>query len=152
MKFKILRGMYSDNDPLNGSRRIYKGYRNKDNNDYTGDGDIIETSTDLVKRFNMEGYPPKFVQVSDSEQRKHSETRAGRKQNLGKVEAADIQTAATTATLDPPQVDTEDLRSTLEAMHHKTLKKYAESNGYDIEGATSIEEMVNMIMDIVDTQ
>lgn len=135
MKFRILRGMHSDNDPIDKSRRIYLGKN----------GDIIETDTNLVQRFNVDGFPPKFVQVSESEERKHSDRRAGRGKQLGKVETADAQHNAV-ATIEPPKVDIEDLRTTLQALHHKKLNKYAEDNEYDIEGLTSNEEKINAII------
>ena len=135
MKFKILRGMYSDNCPKNGSRRIYKG----------ANEDIIDTNTDLVQRFNVKDFPAKFVRVGDNEDRRHSETRAGRGQQLGKVDTADAAHAQV-ATVDPPKVNTEDLRATLKVLHHKKLDKWAEDNEYDIEGLISNEEKINAII------
>lgn len=126
-KYKILHGQHSDKAP-DGSRRIYKGVN----------GDVIESKVDLCERFNVKGYEPRFVEVSQSEKSKFTSTMAKNRT----IDGGDV------AVLDPPvEAKVElTLREELEDKHPKTLKKWAEDNEYDVDGITSKEEMINAII------
>ncbi len=113
--------------------RLLRGVHGDKNGKYKK-GDIIETETDLVEKFNADGFPAKFQRLEDTPDKRKPDT-------------------SSVAVLDPEEDEDSDpgdtdefTREDIESMNVKELRELAEENEIDISGAKGKQAILKAIL------